>query len=814
MTREDHRMLENTVSPRIFRSIKPPSAASWGAFAALAALMAVAALAISAPGAQGQATDPVTRLRSWEEHRRLEAESPFRDLEWRAVGPMQAGARVEAIAVPVDAPQTIYVGVGSGNLWKTESNGVTWTPIFEKESTFSIGDVAVAPSNAEVVWVGTGETQPRHSGYSYSGTGVFRSTDGGDSWRNMGLHDTHHIGKVVIHPQDPNTVFVAALGHFWSRNEERGVFRTRDGGETWEHVLFISDHTGVVDLVIDPENPDVLFASAWQAVSGEPVEAGEESGIFRTNDAGESWTKLENGLPEGPLGRIGLDVAPSSTNTVYAFVDNWGPSGMEGREIVGGEVYRSDDGGSSWRKVNEDDLYDVFGVYGWKFTDIRVSPDNPDDLFILGNRGFHSEDGGRTFRRIGERILRVHDTRGIIMHLDHHEIWIDPQNPDRILLGNDGGLYQSWDRGESWLHLNNIPAAEFYSISLDMATPFRIFGGTQDNAALYGPSHIALEDQHTDPWENVYLDQWTGGDSFDTYLDPTDSAFVYYEHQHGAMRRMDITQDSVLTGVAESIRPRLPRAEGRWQSGWYTPFIISHYDPSALYVGGNRVLKSPNRGQDWIPISPDLSDPAGGPRAVVPFGTITTMSQSPLLPELLYVGTEGGSVWVTKDEGESWVEVGEELPRKWVSRITASPHAPGTVYLSMTGFREDDFNAYLFRSTDFGESWVSVRNNLPAESVNVIAEDPDVPNLLYVGTDLGVYVSGDAGQNWMSLSAALPTTPVHDLDVHPRDGALVIGTHGRSAWVLELAPVREYFTAGRGVEVPAPGTEGEDSRGS
>ncbi|MFH1765435.1 MAG: hypothetical protein ABIF09_14700, partial [Gemmatimonadota bacterium] len=342
------------------------------------------------PGSPAQTTDPASRLKAWDDHVRLERESPFSDLEWRAVGPMQAGARVEAIAVPPGNHGTIYVGVGSGNLWKTENNGITWTPIFEKESAFSIGDVAVSASNSDIVWVGTGETQPRHSGYSYSGTGVFKSTDAGMTWRNMGLRDTHHIGKVLIHPTNPDVVFVAALGHFWSPNEERGVFRTVDGGASWVRVLFVSDHTGAVDLVMDPSNPRILYASAWQAVSGEPVEAGEESGIFRSSNGGDSWERLGNGLPDGPLGRIGLDVAQSAPNRVFAFVDNWGPSPVEDRAIVGGEVYRSDDRGESWRKVNEEDLYPVFGVYGWKFADIRVSPQDPDDLFILGNRAFHS----------------------------------------------------------------------------------------------------------------------------------------------------------------------------------------------------------------------------------------------------------------------------------------------------------------------------------------------------------------------------------------------------------------------------------------
>ncbi|MDX1675672.1 MAG: hypothetical protein R3314_12830 [Longimicrobiales bacterium] len=749
--------------------------------------MACAGLvALQAPGLGAQATTAEERMAAWAEHQALEARSPFRDAEWRAVGPMQAGVRVEAIAVPPGSQRTIYVGVGSGNLWKTDDNGITWTPIFDDQATFTIGDVAVAPSAPEVVWVGTGETQPRHSGYSYAGTGVYRSTDGGTSWRHMGLADTHHIGTVLVHPTDPHVVYVAALGRFWSRNEERGVFRTRDGGESWERVLFLSDHTGVVELVMDPSDPLTLYAAAWDAVSGRPVEGGEESGIYRTTDGGDSWAKLTVGLPEGPLGRIGLDVAPSRPSTVYAFVDNRAPIPDEDRPFVGGEVYRSYDRGERWEKVNRDDLYDVFGIYGWKFTDVRVAPDDPEEIFILGNRGYRSVDGGRTYGRIGETIVRVHDTRGEIMHLDQHEIWIDPENTDRILLGNDGGLFQSWDRGRSWLHLNNIPGAEFYAIATDMEDPYIIFGGTQDNAALYGPGDRPLDELLNDPWENVYLDRWTGGDSFDTYRDPTDPRYVYYEHQHGAVRRMDITGDSVLTSAAQDIRPRFPDAEWEWRSGWHTPFIISGHDPRTIYLGGNRLVKSTDHGSSWTPVSPDLSDPAGGIRAVVPFGTITSIAESPIRPGLLYVGTEGGSLWRTRDEGGTWERVQQGLPAKWVSRVAASPHRPGTVFATFTGFRQDDFRAYVYRSDDYGATWRSIAGGLPDASVNVIAEDPAVPGTLYLGSDLGVYVSLDGGESWQSLSVGLPTTSVHDLEVHARDRELVIGTHGRSAFVLEL----------------------------
>ena len=771
----------------------------------LAGAFAVSLLAgpVAAAGAF-QATDWPARSRSWQQHVRMEQESPFRELEWRAIGPKQAGARVEAIAVPPGNHGTIYVGVGSGNLWKTVNNGITWMPIFEHESAFSIGDVAVSSADPDLVWVGTGETQPRHSGYSYSGTGVFKSVDGGESWQHMGLPETHHIGKVLIDPDDPDVVHVAALGHFWSPNAERGVFRTTDGGETWEHTLFVSERTGAVEMAMDPSDSSVLYAATWQAVSGTPDEGGPESRIYKSTDRGRTWRVLENGLPGGSLGRIGLDVAPSNPDVVYAFIDNRNPyqaaaptgggrgGGRNEREIVGGEIYRSDDKGESWYKANVEDTYPFFGIYGWKFTDIRVAPDNEDDIFALGNRAYHSIDGGKTFEQIGETIIRLHDTRGLVMHLDHHEIWIDPLNPDRVLLGNDGGLYESHDRGRTWLHVNNIPAAEFYSISVDLDVPYNVFGGTQDNAALYGPSDADATDHTDDPWENVYLDRWTGGDSFDTLRDPTDPDFVYYEHQHGAMLRMDITGSDVQSGgdSAESIRARAPEGEPAWRFSWYTPIIISHHDPHTLIVGANRVLRSRNRGSDWETMSPDLADEGGGMRAVVPFGTITMLSESRLLPGVLYAGTEGGKIWLTIDDGESWRPVSDGLPQKWVSRVVASEHDLQRVYASFTGHREDDFSSYLFVSEDFGASWTSISDGLPAESINVIAEDPTNENILYVGTDLGVYVSLDRGRTWSSLSATLPTTPVHDLEVHPRDPEIVIGTHGRSVWVLDIDEVR------------------------
>ncbi|HEX5474495.1 MAG TPA: hypothetical protein VFX12_07545 [Vicinamibacterales bacterium] len=753
---------------------------------AAAVLLVPVAMRAQAP------TTVAERQHAWEVHRQLGRVSPFADLEWRAVGPKMAGGRIEAIAVAPDNPATIYAG-GAGNLWKTVNNGITWTPIFDHEDAFAIGDVAVAPSDPNIVWVGTGEVQPRYDGYAFSGTGVFKSTDAGATWQNMGLRDTQHVPKILIDPKDPNVVYVAAMGHQWSPNEERGVFKTADGGRTWKKVLYVDDSTGVIDMAMDPSDPRIVYAGAWH------LPAGPQSAIYRTTDAGVTWKKLTNGLPAGPLGRMGLDVSSSNPSVVYAFIDDEAPfagtSPFPDRHVVGAELYRSDDRGQSWRKVNAYDLYGVFTIYGWKFCDVRVSPDNPDDVYILGNRGYHSTDGGRTFRPFGEDILRLLDTEGKVLHLDQHEIWIDPRNPNRVLIGNDGGVFMSYDRAHTWLHLNDLPISQFYAVATDMQQPFTIYGGTQDDAAVYGPGDVPLADVAADLWHHVYLDRWTGGDSFVTLPDPTDPHIVYYEHQNGDLRRMDITGPSVQTSQATDIRPRAPKGEPEWRFGWYMPYVISHDDPRTLYAGGNKLLKSTDRGDHWHAISPDLSLPAGGERAVVPYGTITMIGESPVRHGLLYVGTEGGTVWRTQDDGGAWTNVSAGLPSKWVTRVVASQWEPGTIYVSLSGYRTDDFRPYVFVSTDFGATWRSISGNLPSECVNVVREDPRNRDVLYAGTDLGVYASLDRGSTWVSLASTLPSTPVEDLVIHPRDDEIVIGTHGRSVFVLDARPIQGWKQA-------------------
>ena len=744
---------------------------------------------------RGTSADGNARLQTWQEHVRLRDSSPFRGMHWQPLGPSLQGARIEALAVSAPGSSTIYAGPGAGNVWKSVNNGMTWQPIFDHESAFAIGDIAVAPSNPEIVWVGTGEVQPRHSGPAYAGTGVFKSTNGGRTWEHMGLADTYHIGKVVVHPKNPDVVYVAAMGHFRSLNQERGVFRTLNGGRTWEKVLYLSERTGVIDLVMDAADPKTLFASAWQMPNG------AESGIYRTTDGGTTWKQLRAGLPAGPMGRSGLDIAASNPRVMYAFIDNWAQwksdkTGDQQRQIVGGEVYRSADRGETWQRANTEDLYPVFGIFGWKFCDVRVSPDNENEIYILGNRAFHSTDGGRTYQRVGETIRRVHNTEGSALHLDHHELWIDPANPDRLLLGNDGGVHQSFDRGKTWLHLNNLPIGQFYFVSVDMQEPYTIFGGTQDNGALYVSADYRPDDEPAanDAWRHVWLDRWTGGDAFVTLPDPTDPRFVYYEHQNGDMLRMNLAAGNPFSygPATESIRPRAPRGEAPWRFGWYTPFLISRHEPRTLYAGGNVVVKSQNRGGQWRAISADLSDPAGDERAVVPTGTMTMLAESRFAPGILYAGTESGKLYLTRDDGRNWKNISAGLPQKWISRIVASDYDAATVYVSLTGYRADDFTAYLYRSTDYGATWTSLANNLPAESINVVREDPQNANLLYLGTDAGVYVSLDRGAHWLSLCADLPTAPVHDLVIHPREHELIIATHGRSMFLLDIRPLQAF----------------------
>ncbi len=720
--------------------------------------------------------------------------SPFKGMSWTALGPKSAGGRIETIDCPPGSPGTIYVGAGSGGVWKTVNGGMTWTPLFDRGPTMAIGDLAVSPSEPDVVWLGTGESLMARS--SFAGEGIFRSTDGGRTWESRGLEDTHHIGRIVIDPRDPDRVFVAAIGHQYTFNEERGVFTTADGGRTWTRSLFVDERTGVVDLAMDPADSRVLYAAAWERdrKAWNNTVCGPGSGIYRTTDGGGSWTRLKNGLPAGPfIGRIGLDVCPAAPGVVYAVIDNLtpvpAPPGRKASPVpAGGEIYRSDDRGDSWRKVNEGDL--AAGT-GYAFGDIRVSPKDPDVVYVLGVGLVRSADGGRTFTRVDGPVVRLSPLPTRALHLDQHELWIDPRDPDRLVLGNDGGLFVSNDGGRAWLHLNNLPVTEFYAAFAGPGSPYWIYGGTQDNAALRGRSDRRLDDGALDGWSHLWIDLWGGGDSYFTFPDPEDPDSIYYEQQFGDLKRKDMR-----TGRTAFIRPQPEKGKTPYRFNWMTPFLISVHDPATLYGGAERMFRSRDRGGHWTVLGPDLTTAPGPDRqGDVPFGTITTIAESPLEKGLLFVGTDDGNVWMTADDGASWTAIHAGLPRKWVSRLEASAHDADRVYAALTGYREDDFRTYLFRSGDRGRTWESISQGLPSESVNVIREDPEKPGLLYIGTDQGgVHASADNGATWSSLSADLPPAAVHDLAVQRDEDELVAATHGRGVFTLDIAPVRE--TAG------------------
>jgi len=732
----------------------------------------------------GKPSDPADRARSWEYHLKLKNESIFKDMKWRALGPAFQSGRIESIACPEGYTSTIYVGVGSGNLWKSENNGATFKGIFDHESTFAIGSVAVAKTDSDIVWVGTGEVLMARS--SYAGTGVFKSVDAGQSWQNMGLRDTYHIARVVIDPINPDIVYVAAIGHNYTYNEQRGLFKTVDGGKMWEKILYTSEKVGCVEVIMHPTDNKILYAVMWERdrKAWNNIEQGPGSGLYRSTDAGRNWKRLKKGLPRGKdVGRIGVVIAPSNPKVMYAVVDNHAPR-SDGKGRIAGEIYRSENRGRSWKKVNEDHLQTKVG---YAFALVRVSPDNENQIYVLGTNLIRSDDGGKTYEKIQGKIINLQPHGSKVIHLDHHDLWIDPLNADRVITGTDGGVYMSYDRCKTWLRVNNLPVAEVYALTVDMAEPYNIYIGTQDNAAIYGPSTHTYADGVDCPWKHVYLDPWGGGDSYFTWVDPTDSDIIYYEHQFGGLKRKNMKD-----GSAKGISPKNPKDAPRLRRNWMTPFFISHYNPYTLYYGANILFKSINRGDDWTAISGDLTtSPGPEKQGDVPYGTITSISESHVKAGLIYVGTDDAKVQYTDDDGINWTDISDGLPDKWVSRVRASQHEIGTVYVSLTGYRDDDFREYLYMSEDFGGTWKSISSNLPSEPINVVAEDPRDKNILYVGTELGVYATLDRGKRWHSACNNLPTSAVHDLVVHPREHELVIGTHGRSVFILDVKDIKK-----------------------
>ncbi len=703
----------------------------------------------------------------------------FAGLRLRSIGPALTSGRVIAFAVDPTDRAKYYVGVASGGVWKTVNAGTTWTPVFENYGSYSIGAVALDPRDPAVVWVGTGERNSQRS-VSY-GDGLYKSEDGGKSFRKVGLEKSEHIGRIVIDPRDSKVVYAAAQGPLWGPGGDRGLLKTSDGGKTWKNVLSISENTGATDVALDPSNPDIVYAAAyqrrrhvWTLINGGP-----ESAIYKSTDAGVTWTKLRSGLPAGEMGRIGIDVSPVEPNVVYATVE--AESDQSG-------IFRSNDRGATWQKMSANIAQGMY--YG----QIVCDPKNVDRIYIPNVVFMVSDDGGRTTRPLGEKSK----------HVDNHAIWIDPKNTDYYLVGCDGGVYESFDRGQNWHFKSNLPVAQFYDVTVDNATPFyHVYGGTQDNYSLGGPSRTRSASGIT----NADWFVTNGGDGFHTRVDPEDPNTIYATLQYGSLVRFD-----KRTGERIGIQPKEGKGEPAYRWNWDSPLIISPHLRTRLYFAANKLFRSDDRGDNWRAVSPDLTRQLDrnklpvmgriwGPDAVAKhqstsqYGNIVALSESPKKEGLIYIGTDDGLIQVTEDGCKNWrkIESFTGVPDKtYVARIYASQHDVNTVYAILNNHKNSDFNPYIIKSADAGRSWTLVSNNLPKNGpLWAIAEDHVNSNLLFVGTEFGLFFTIDGGQKWQQLKGGLPTIAVRDLAIQKRENDLVLGTFGRGIYILDdYTPLR------------------------
>jgi photosystem II stability/assembly factor-like uncharacterized protein len=723
------------------------------------------------------AQQPVSPLEaSFEDYKKMKQETDFK-LDWVSIGPTVNSSRADIVQVDASNPGTMYVGFGSGGLWKTTNHGLSWKSVFEEQSSLGIGDAELAPSNPNIIYLGTGENLKKPRNFTLPGTGMYRSDDGGVSWRKIGLEDSWSIAEIEIHPTNPDIVFVCVLGHLWSKNKNRGLFRTLNGGKTWEHVLYKDDMTGANEVVFSPSNPQIMYASLWEVYPGI---SGKNSGIYRSNDGGATWTQCINGLPNGPkVGRIGLTVSSSNANKAYALIDN-----LNNPRDHAAELYKTTDGGLNWTKTHSEP-FQIFPGIGWYFTDVYVNPKNDEEVFCLGVRLAHSLDGGKTFSFIGGQVNHITPSLAQGLHLDQCELWINPTNPNHLALGNDGGFYVSYDKGLTWVHYNNIPTGEFYDITIDQSD-YTIYGGTQDDASVFGPPK-ELNTRFPDLWKYVWIDPWDGGDGCVTQIDPDDKSIIYYSRQHGDAMRLDKSKD-----VAVSIMPSLPAdMKDTLVFNYMTPYFLSAYDSKTLYHGGNFVMKSTDRGDTWKVISPNLSNSSFEEKKSFATGTIV---ESPIQKGLLYAGTDHGSFWVSKSDGLIWEEHSTGIANNYIRSISPSHHKVSRVYMAMTGINYDDLKGYLYASEDYGKTWKSIAAGLPDEPINVIKEDPSNEKILYAGTVRGVFVSIDQGKNWSYLGINMPATAVSDLEIHLASMDLVVGTHGRGIYKTSLLPIQKMVS--------------------
>jgi photosystem II stability/assembly factor-like uncharacterized protein len=711
-------------------------------------------------------------------------------LAWRPIGPANMGGRVTAIEGIPGVRDTFYVAGADGGIFKTTNAGVTFTALFTAQTTYSVGAVAVAPSDHNVLWVGTGEGDPRNS--ASFGDGVYRSEDAGRTWRHLGLSDSERIKRIVVHPRNPDVALVCALGHAWGPNAERGVFRTTDGGRTWEKVLYRNEDTGCSDLAMDAANPRILYAGLW-TFRRRPwhfSDGGGETALYRSMDGGTTWTRLTNGLPQGPMARIGIATSASHPETLYMITET----------TAEGALFRSDDRGDAWRKVYDTPDINFRPFY---YSDIRVDPANPEVVYALSGPLTRSKDGGRTFENIG---------RGV--HGDHQAVWIDPLDPERILDGSDGGYQISYDGAATWKIINNVELSQFYHIAYDLREPYYVCGGLQDNGSWCGPSATLFQ-------EGIRKDDWytvSGGDGFYAVPAADRPHIIFSNLQGGPIFRTDLR-----VWTSRTIHPYPNRvgsagdamADHKYRFNWDSPIALSPHDPRTVYYGGNVLFRTRDDGQSWEVISPDLStndkskqQSSGGPiyvdnTAAEFHSTILTIAESPVERGVIWAGTDDGNIQVTRDDGATWTDVTKNVrglpPNSWVSRIEASPHDAGTAYAAIDRHQENDFAPHLYKTTDFGRTWSAITGGLPEKGyTHVVREDTRVRDLLYAGTELGVFVSWDGGRQWSSLRLNLPPVAVRDIQVHPRANDLILGTHGRGAWILDdLRPVQQLAAAAR-----------------
>jgi len=670
--------------------------------------------------------------------------------EWDFGGPVNLGGRISAVAMHPSDASTIFIGAASGGIFKSDDAGLSWSPVFDDAMSLSMGDVEIAFSDPDVLYAGTGEPNAGGGSLAYDGFGIYRSDDAGETWEHIGLEESGSIGRVVVHPENPGTVYVAAMGRLFSNNPERGVFRSIDAGQTWEKVLYKTDSTGAIDLVMHPDDPDILYAALWERVRrpNRRNYGGPTCGIYKTTDGGDTWTELTSGLPSPSpeVGRIGLDISRSDPNILYAiYADNIG-------YFAG--VYKTADDGDSWIRTNDDELSGIYSSYGWWFGRIHVDPSDPDIAYPIGFDLYKTSNGGSSYSNISQSV-----------HVDQHDLIAHPTDNEFLVLGNDGGIYLSDNGGNSWSHLENLPVMQFYTCEVDEQFPERLYGGAQDmgtNRTLTG----ALDD-----WDNIF-----GGDGFYVLVDPQDNDFVYVSYQYGNFFRS--------TNGGYSFNNGMSGINGSDRMNWMTPVVFDPADPAILYYGSNKVYKSTNRAVSWQAISPDLSNGPG--TGNLTYGTVTTIAASRANADYVYAGTDDANAWVTKDGGQQWDNISAGLPERWVTRVAADPYDAEKAFICLSGYRYDSYQPHIFMTQDAGNEWTDISGNLPEVPVNDIIIDPDLDSTLYIATDFGVYVTWDYGQLWHSLGTSLPNVPIVDLRLHNPSRKLIAATYGRSMYTFDL----------------------------